>query len=151
MCWVIDWSFIPAKCKKTKNTFEFPAKTRVSIIRKITLFGPSDVWRLGCYIYFLLLLLITTLHVACVSSPLLNICWIKVLIIKASIWLQVYCGLPLFSLYKCCYKKIIMPARQTTRERLTVSPSLLGLPTTQRRQIAHAHASLTHLLLLCFT
>ena len=36
--------FRPSKCKKNKNAFEFPAKTRVSIIRKITLLGPSDSW-----------------------------------------------------------------------------------------------------------
>ena len=30
--------------KKEKNAFEFPAKTRVNIVRKITLLGPSDSW-----------------------------------------------------------------------------------------------------------
>ena len=31
--------------KKNKNAFEFPAKTRVNMIRNITLLGPSDSWQ----------------------------------------------------------------------------------------------------------
>ena len=34
----------PQNAKKTKNAFEFPAKTGVNIIRNITLLGPSDSW-----------------------------------------------------------------------------------------------------------
>ena len=30
--------------KKTKNVFEFPAKTWVNIVSNITLLGPSDSW-----------------------------------------------------------------------------------------------------------
>ena len=40
----VYWPFRPAKCKKIKNAFEFPAKTRVNIVRNITLFSPLDSW-----------------------------------------------------------------------------------------------------------
>ena len=30
--------------QKTKNAFEFPAKTMVNMVRNITLLGPSDSW-----------------------------------------------------------------------------------------------------------
>ena len=32
----------PQNAKKTKDAFEFPAKTRVNIVRNITLLGTSD-------------------------------------------------------------------------------------------------------------
>ena len=34
----------PQNAKKNKNAFEFSAKTRVDMVRNITLLGPSDSW-----------------------------------------------------------------------------------------------------------
>ena len=34
----------PQNEKKNKNVFEFPAKTRVNIVRNITLLSPLDSW-----------------------------------------------------------------------------------------------------------
>ena len=37
--------FDPQTAKKNKNAFEFPAETRVNIVRNIALLGPPDSWQ----------------------------------------------------------------------------------------------------------